>query len=168
MLRHPGTPESIGRGVATGFFTAFFIPFGIQMPAALALTFPMRAARLVALLSTWLSNPFTIPFLYPLQCYVGGCILRRPSSYPEVKHMLSGIISDPSLKSLATLGAELLTAFLVGGLLFGTVAALAGYYTTVPLVKRHRVIKMQRHQARAIRRMNHETQALNLQPLEKL
>ncbi len=128
LMRHPGSPEYVARGVAIGFFTAFFIPFSFQMPVALALSIQLRAARISSMLFTWITNPFTIPIFYPLQCYVGSKIIHVHLSYPHVKEQLTDIARTPSLKAVAALGSEVLLSFFVGGLLFGSIATKVSHY----------------------------------------
>ena len=96
VMKHSGTPEYIARGVAVGFFVAFFIPFSLQMMIALPVALLCRAAKLVALLCTWISNPVTIAFIYPLQCYVGSHLIRRPLSYAALQKLMDGIAHHPS------------------------------------------------------------------------
>lgn len=153
VMKHSGTPEYIARGVAIGFFIAFFIPFSFQMMVAFPLALLFRAARIVALLCTWVSNPLTFAFLYPLQCYVGSYLIQRPLSYAAVKNLLADIINNPSFGSFVALGKEVLASFLAGGLLFGTVAAVAGYYASFHIVIRHRKKKAHRRQILAACRM---------------
>lgn len=154
MARHRGSPESIGRGVAIGCFTAFFIPFFLQMPVAFILSVRLRAARIAAILFTWISNPFTIPFIYPLQCYIGGRLVGIQLTHPAIQSHISAISETPSIKLLATLGWELLISFLVGGLLFGSIAAVISYYVTLPWVRWERKKKAERRQHRLTRKMN--------------
>jgi uncharacterized protein (DUF2062 family) len=154
VVRHRGTPESIGRGVAIGCFTAFFIPFSLQMPVAFILSVRLHAARVAAILFTWVSNPLTIPFIYPLQCYIGGRIVGIPMTYSGVKEQISAIAETPSVKPLATLGSELLISFLVGGFLFGSIAAILGYYITVPWIRLKRKMREERQQRRKYSRIN--------------
>ena len=152
-MKHSGSPEYVARGVAIGFFIAFFIPVPFQMLTALPVALGLRAARFIALLSTWISNPLTIAFLYPLQCYVGSYLIQRPLSYAAVKELLGSIINEPSWNSFIMLGKEILTAFLVGGFLFGTIAAILGYHSAIHFIIRHRKKKAARQQLLAARRL---------------
>ncbi|MCF7849424.1 MAG: DUF2062 domain-containing protein [Kiritimatiellales bacterium] len=149
MLKHPGSPESVGRGVAVGLFSAFIIPFSLQMLVAFPLAVLVRGARVAALLSTWVSNPLTIPFIYPLQCLAGSYLIGKPLSYAAIRKMSGAIIETPSIGTLLSFGWELVLSFLVGGLIFGVLAAAAGYPATVMLVKRYRIKKTERREKRA-------------------
>lgn len=137
MLRRSNPPEYVARGIAIGLFTAFFIPFSVQMPTAFLISFWLRASRIAALLFTWITNPFSIPFIYPIQCYIGSKIIQQPLTYSYIKHHLAAIIETPSLKLIAELGTELVFSFLVGGLLFGSIAAIIGYHASLPWIRLH-------------------------------
>lgn len=149
LTRHPGTPESVGRGAAAGLFTAFIIPAG-HMLAAFPIAMLVRGTRSVAMLVTWVVNPLTIPVIYPAQCWLGSYITGRPLSYASIRRMVARIIADPSFETAGELGGELIISFFAGGVLFGTVAATSGYFCTTALVKRHRMRKT----AKKNRRMN--------------
>lgn len=148
MMRHKGTPESVGRGVAIGLFIAFFIPFSVQMLIAFPLALWLRAAKFPALLFTWVTNPLTIPFVYPLQCYVGSWLIGLPFTYEYIRKTLGGLFRDPSFSSVLGLGGEIALAFFAGGFVFGLIAAVAGYITSVRLVLAYRQNKEQRKEQR--------------------
>ncbi len=137
LMRHPGTPESIGRGVAAGFFTAFLLPGG-HMVAAFLLAILMRGARGTAVLATWIINPFTIPFIWPLQCWIGSFIIGRPLSHKLIEHLLWNAVHTPSMQTLGELSVELIESFFAGGALLGVIVAVLGYFGTIIVVRRHR------------------------------
>jgi uncharacterized protein (DUF2062 family) len=146
-MRHPGSPESVGRGVAAGLFSAFMTPVG-QMPLALLLALPLRGAKGAALLSTWITNPLNMPVIYSVQCYLGSFIIRNPLSYEEIKLLVLNALHNPSMETAWALGGELVACFLVGGVLFGLLSAILGYFLTTAMVRRYR--------ARRIRRKEHK------------
>ena len=138
MMRHPGTPESVGRGVAAGFFTAMLLPGG-HMVAAFLLAMLMRGARGTAVLATWITNPFTIPFIWPAQCYLGSFLIGQPLSHELIEHLLWNAVHTPSKETFMALGGELLASFFAGGAVIGAIIAVIGYFVTIVLVRRHRV-----------------------------
>ena len=146
LMRHPGTPESVGRGVAAGLFSAFIIPVGHMLPA-FPLAMLVRGARATAVLSTWIINPFTVPVLYPVQCYLGSFIIGDPLSYGLIKRLVLDAMTDPSLKTAGALSGELIASFLAGGLLLGTVLAIAGYFCTTVMVRRYRARRVRRKES---------------------
>jgi uncharacterized protein (DUF2062 family) len=137
LVRHPGTPESVGRGVAVGLFSAFIIPAG-HMLLAFSMAMAVRGARGAALLATWVVNPLTIPVIYPVQCYLGSFIIGDPLSYTLIKKLVSDVHHNPSMKTAGALSGELLASFFAGGLLFGVITAFVGYFCTTEMVRRYR------------------------------
>ena len=147
LMRNPGTPESVGRGVAAGLFAAFIVPAG-HMLLAFPLAMLVRGARGAALLSTWVVNPLTVSVIYPVQCYLGSFIIGDLLSYPEIKQLVLDAMTNPSLKTVGELGGELIVSFLVGGMLLGTLAAIPGYFCTIVMVQRYRAQRARRKATR--------------------
>ncbi len=137
LMRHPGTPESVGRGVAAGIFSAFIIPAG-HMLLAFLLAMLVRGARGAAVLSTWIVNPLTISVLYPVQCYLGSYLIGDPLSYTLIKRLVMDFVDNLSWETAWALGGELMASFLAGGLLLGSAFAVIGYFCTTEMVLRYR------------------------------
>jgi hypothetical protein len=137
MMRHPGTPESVGRGVAAGLFSAFIVPAG-HMLLAFPLAMLVRGARGAAVLSTWIINPLTVSVIYPVQCYLGSFIIGDPLSYTLIKRLVIDALTHPCLKTAGELGGELILSFFAGGVLLGALTAVPGYFVTTIMVRRHR------------------------------
>jgi uncharacterized protein (DUF2062 family) len=137
LMRHPGTPESVGRGVAVGFFSAFIVPAG-HMLLAFPLAMLVRGAQGSAVLSTWIINPLSMPVVYPVQCYLGSFIIGRPLSYALIKELVLDFHHNPSMQTIGALGGELTLSFFAGGLLLGSLMAVIGYFCTTEMVLRYR------------------------------
>jgi uncharacterized protein (DUF2062 family) len=152
LIRHPGTPESIGRGIAAGLFSAFMLPAG-HMFLAFLLAMLVRGARGAAMLATWITNPLTIPFIYPVQCYLGSLLLGNPLSYGLIKQRVLRALENPSAAQFRELGGELIAAFFTGGALLGITAALPGFFAATAMTRRHRARREQRR-ATAAERFN--------------
>ena len=148
LVRNPGTPESIGRGVSAGLFIAFAIPVG-HMAVAFPLAMLLRGARSAALLATWVVNPLTIPLIYPVQCYLGSFIIGNLLSFPEIKQPLLAFFTHPHWSTFCELGSELVVSFFAGGIVLGTLVAVLGYFCTTEMVRRYRTRQAQR---KALRR----------------
>ncbi|NOU36539.1 MAG: DUF2062 domain-containing protein [Kiritimatiellaceae bacterium] len=155
LMRHPGTPESVGRGVASGLFSAFITPIG-QMPLALLLALLFRGAKGSALLATWVTNPLNMPVVYPVQCYLGSFIIGNPLSYELIKRMVLDALHNPSMKTAWALGGELVACFLAGGILFGLLSAVPGYFLTTEMARRYRARRAGRKELRMNRRKTEE------------
>lgn len=69
------TRRSVPRGVALGLFCAFIVPVG-QIFLAAFLALPARANVPLAALSTFITNPFTLPFWLAVANEVGEVTLR--------------------------------------------------------------------------------------------
>lgn len=152
IMRHPGSPQRTGRGVAIGLFAAFIVPFMFHMAVALVLAFLLRGARFAAVVATWISNPLTFPVIYPVQCYVGGYLIGRPLSYETVCRVVGGMVKEPTWDAFAQMGLVFLVPFFAGGLLFGSIAAVAGYFLSIYLLTRFRARKESRRKLREQRR----------------
>lgn len=150
LMRHRGTPECVGRGVAAGLFSAFITPIG-QMPLALLLALPLRGAKGAAILSTWVTNPLNMPVVYSVQCYLGSFIIGDPLSYGLIKRLVVEALTHPSIETAGLLGGELVASFLAGGMLFGLLSAIPGYFLTTEMVRRYRARKIKRKEARISR-----------------
>jgi len=138
LIKHSGTPDYVGRGVIIGLFVAFAVPYSMQMLVAFPLAVFCHGNRFAALLSTWITNPLTIPLIYPVQCLVGSYLIGRPLSLIVIRQLMSDMIASPSLKVLMNFGEDLLFSFFAGGILFGALAAALGYPLTIIVVRKYR------------------------------
>lgn len=68
------TRKMVGRGVSIGIFIAM-IPMPFQMLAVLAITPFLRFNVPVALIMCWITNPFTMPFIYYIEYITGSFFL---------------------------------------------------------------------------------------------
>ena len=68
--------KMISRGVFIGLFWGF-IPMPFQMVAVIAMTPLFRFNVPIAIAMVWLSNPFTMPFMYYMEYLTGNFILGR-------------------------------------------------------------------------------------------
>lgn len=158
LVNQSGSPEYIARGVAVGLFISFLIPFGIQMVVAYALAAVVRAAKIPAVALTWISNNFTVPVIYPVQCYIGSYIIGHPLHYEYVKNTFLKFIKEASYKALFDLGADLTMSFFAGGALLGLLSGLSGYFAALWLVGRYRR-KRQIHKSGKYAISDHQTAA---------
>lgn len=149
ILRERGTPGFIARGWAAGLFVNFFIPCFFQVVTAIPLAFLVKGSRIAAVMATFISNNFTIPFLYPFQCYIGGYLICKPLQYEQIKTVLSTIITNPSYDSIYQLGMHLMLAFFAGGTLLGIISAIFGYFIARRLAAEY---QQKRHERRMLKR----------------
>ena len=69
------TRRSVPRGVALGLLVGILLPVA-QIIFAAILSFPVRANVPVAALTTFVTNPFTTPFIWAASYQVGAWLLR--------------------------------------------------------------------------------------------
>ena len=117
------TRRSVPRGVALGMFTGILIPMG-QIPASAVLALPLRANNPAAALTTFLTNPFTTPFLWAGAYWVGRKVLRLDAAVPgrPIAHQVHA-----NLDWLQWLYAEAGPSIIVGLLVITVVGAILGY-----------------------------------------
>lgn len=130
--------EFIARGWALGAFIGSVIPFGFQIYIALPLSFLFRCSKVGALTGTLITNPITIIFIYPAQCWAGGKLLGRDLSYSAVVNALDGVMKHQNWQSLMELSGDLIASFFVGGFLLAAMAVPSVYLTVLYLVKSYR------------------------------
>ena len=74
IMRQKDKPERIAAGSSLGMFLGLVTPPGTQMLLAIAIAPFLRCNVVAAMLFTWISNPLTIPFLYPLALNLGELV----------------------------------------------------------------------------------------------
>lgn len=138
LVKQHGTPESIARGVAVGLFVAFIVPIGPQMIIAWALAYLLKAKKIPAVAMTWVTNYLTVPFIYPIQCYIGSMIFGPKLSIRYVEQMFRDFFKNPSMESFWDLGEDIMVPFFVGGAIFAVISTVIGYFFSYGLILRHR------------------------------
>jgi uncharacterized protein (DUF2062 family) len=113
------TRRSVPRGVAVGLFVGIFalIP-GVQIIGAALMSLPFRANIPVAAAMTFLTNPFTTPFLLGASWFVGSSLglgghRAVPARDAELGEWLTWLFSDAAL---ATVSGLLLIAIAAGAI----------------------------------------------------
>lgn len=70
------SPEKLARGFAIGVFWGVLPTFGFAILFSLPTSILFKANRLTAILGTFVSNPFTVPFYLLWATEIGNFILR--------------------------------------------------------------------------------------------
>lgn len=121
------TRRSVPRGVALGTLVGIIIPFA-QILFAAILALPVRANVPVAALTTFITNPFTTPFVWVAAYEVGSFILRIDAlTYGRPIDTAVRTTDVGSMMQWVT-GAATITAF--GLVVLGVVLAAVGYIAT--------------------------------------
>jgi uncharacterized protein (DUF2062 family) len=119
------TRRSVPRGVAVGLWFGIFalIP-GIQIIGSALLSVPFRANIPLAAAMTFLTNPFTTPFLLGASYFVGrgiglGGEAGVPGRHATIGEWVGWLFSDAALATVS------------GLLVIATVSAAVGYFVSI-------------------------------------
>ena len=141
IVKERKSAEFIARGWALGVFVGSVIPFGIQIYIALPLSFLLKGSKIGALTGTLISNPLTILFLYPAQCWMGSRLLGKDISWDTISEALKGVLAHQDWSSLSQLSGHLVTSFFAGGLMLAAVATPLTYFFVLHLVRNYRRVR---------------------------
>lgn len=137
FLRIRSSPEAIARGIAAGLFAGSFPLLGIQSLIGITLAALVRGNKMVAVASTWISNPITFVPLFALNFHIGRWLLRLPTTTvlpPASTH----------LDQWMTMGLDVASAIMLGSVVVGTVLSIVGYYVGLVIAQRVRRAKAAR------------------------
>jgi uncharacterized protein (DUF2062 family) len=141
LIKQSGSPDFVARGVAIGFFTGLLIPFGGQMIIAVILSFIFKASKIPALACTWITNPWTIPFIYPFQCWLGAKLMGKTLSFSLIKDNFQSFLHEcangtfkSTLDAFLAMGSDIFIPFFVGGLFLGVIFGVASYFTAYGMI----------------------------------
>ena len=141
IVKERKSAEFIARGWALGVFIGSVIPFGVQIYIALPLSFLLKGSKIGAVTGTLISNPLTIFFLYPAQCWAGSRLLGKDLSWDAITEALKGVISHQDWSSLSQLSGHLVTSFFAGGLMLAAVTTPIAYFFVLNLVRNYRRVR---------------------------
>jgi uncharacterized protein len=140
FIRTSGSPHKVAFAVAIGFFIGCIIPMGIwgQTVIAIVLAVKFKTNPGIAYAATWISNPYSVVFAYPVFCFVGSRVIGSDLSFHYVKESFMQVIHNFSWEGLLTLGSHLALSFFVGAFIFGIVISILGYFITYLLFTTYR------------------------------
>ena len=142
MTREKLPPESVAAGWALGMFIGCSVPFGLQLVVSVPLAMMMRVSKLGATLGTFITNPLTILFIYPMQTYVVNRLLFRGTlSYSRIAGM------EWTWRSVRSLGGDVMASFFLGGLFLAIIMTPLTYFVVRGVVRRSRAAKAERAKA---------------------
>ncbi len=134
VMRQQGKPETVAGGVALGVLIGFITPPGIQTVMAIALAPLLRCNPVAAACAVWVSNPLTMPIIYPMGLSIGAWVTGLPivHSVPTDDERIWIFITD-----FRRYGRTII--MLLTGLSFmGAIASVISYYTSKLLVIQYR------------------------------
>ncbi len=107
--------RAIATGVAIGLFFGS-LPIAGQMLLSAIVAIVLKANLPIALVATWISNPFTMPLLYTANYYFGAWLLQRP--HIDLSHI------EWSFEGLMSLGGDILVPLFFGSIVVGVILAM--------------------------------------------
>lgn len=118
------TRRSVPRGVALGLVTGTLLPVA-HMPLAAALSLPLKANVPVAVGTTLLNNPVTVPILWVAAYRIGRWVLRLDATVPGAP--LTHEVVAANAGWAHWLMVEVGPATLLGLVIMATAFGIAGY-----------------------------------------
>ena len=143
LIRADGSPHAIALGVALGLFLGTAIPLG-QAVLAVLFAILFRANKIVAFAVTWVSNPYTTPFMYLGFCYVGSRVIGDPLSIKQIELMVKDIFTAFSFEKCWNAGFYIILSYIVGGAIIGGISAVIGYFVSRKMVVKYRKTRKER------------------------
>lgn len=140
IVRADGSPEYIARGWAIGMFIGCVIPMSCQLLISIPLSFALRGSKIGAALGTFITNPFSVLFIYPAQCWVGNKIIGGSLTWKATEKAAIGLVKL-DLSGFLHLGGDLIASFFIGGFLLAAICTPVTYFAVYGLVGRYRRIK---------------------------
>ncbi len=153
LHRLPDPPHRIARGIFAGIFVTFSPLFGFHFLYAATLAWVLRGNIVAALLATFVGNPLTFVPIGAMSLQTGYFLLgMHHGSADEVHRSLGGKFVDAGRDLKDNLWAvfadapvdwshlhlfydEVFFPYLIGGMLPGLIAGLAGYYLSLPVIQ---------------------------------
>jgi len=161
ILREQATPEFIARGWAIGMFYGCAIPFGFQLILSIPTAIMLKGSKIGATVGTFITNHFTIFFIYPAQCWAGNLVLKALGHdvvsveviVSELKRVGSlSPISGEFWSALGQLGGGVMASFFIGGALLALVCTPLTYWGVLRTVQSRRARAERRKQERRAKR----------------
>lgn len=136
VLRQKDRPDRIAAGASLGMLIGMVAPPGTQMICVAAVSPFLRCNLVAGLVFTWVTNPVTIPILYPLALNLGEFItgLTVRDTIPTDDERFWAYMTNFRMHGRA------IVLLFVGLLTLGGLLSLSTYYTV-----RYSVTRYQRH-----------------------
>jgi uncharacterized protein (DUF2062 family) len=137
LVRSKGSVHSVAMGIALGIFMSVAIPIG-QIFIVIPLAFLFKAHRGMAILFTFLSNPYTTPVLYPAACLIGAKVVGISLNFSQIQLSVQKVFTSFGFHELSEIGWNFFISFMVGGPILGIVMAVPGYVISTRIISAYR------------------------------
>jgi len=118
-------------GMAFGIFLGLMPIVPFQMASALALALLFKASKIMAAAGTWISNPLTIYPIYKYCYQIGSFMLSFDHSTKLFEPIAKALDAGEPLKVVKIIlsgGGQVVSAFLLGGMVLGIICAVPSYF----------------------------------------
>lgn len=131
ILSLEDSPHSIAKGTAIGMFLGLTPTVGIQMGLVMLVSLFVRFNRKAALITVYISNPFTMIPMYWANYKVGTLFFGETVSREDFEELLTYRGFDEWLQAIHAVFVEVGMPLLFGSLIVATVGGLVTY----PLIR---------------------------------
>lgn len=175
LRRLPDPADRIARGIAAGVFTSFTPLFGFHFLTAALIAWILRGNILAAVLSTFVGNPITFPFIAGIALKLGNRFLGLPPrdtklSYVvdafsrathDIWHNFLSIFTHQTAEwgGLALFFDRVFLPYLVGGILPGLGAAMIAFGLSRPVITAYQKRRVKQLRKRYEKRMAERAKA---------
>lgn len=132
FIRLRGDPHELALGMALGIFAGSMPILPLQTAMAVLLALIFRGSKIAAALGTWISNPLNWYFLYLYSYKIGAGILQIDRTNGVFASVMASVNNQEDgwiiAGKIVDAGGHMVTAFLLGGLVLGSIAALPSYF----------------------------------------
>ena len=153
LHRLPDAPHRIARGVFCGIVVSFSPLFGLHFVLAAILARLVRGNIVAAILATFVGNPITFVPIGAISLKLGYFLLGLDDAAVVASHrsMAGKFVdawadlhdnvyaiftgADTNWHALRVFYSEVFFPYLIGGIIPGIIAGIAGYYIILPLIK---------------------------------
>ena len=154
ITNEKATPEYVARGWAIGMFFGCFIPFGLQLICSVPTSFLLRGSKIGATLGTLITNPVTILFIYPAQCWVGSRIIGKNLSYETISNNMDQVINHTgpwyeAYSVLVAQGMDIVLSFFAGGALLSLIMTPLTYFVILSMIRNYIKMKALRREQKS-------------------
>lgn len=149
MVREKMPVNRIASGWAIGMFYGCVIPFGFQLILSIPTAVFFKASKIGASVGTLITNPITIWFIYPIQCYIANRLIGGNLTYEAITEAMKKVIEAGDYSTLLSLGGELVVSFFLGGFILAAICVPLTYFGVRALVSQYRLAKEKRRNLKA-------------------
>ena len=128
LILIPDTPRRVAMGLGVGVFIGFLPIIPFQTVAAITLAWAFRGSLVAGAAGTWVTNPATVPVLYPVFFYIG----RWLTPFGHNAQLPDGF----DIKDLASFGGDVIMASLAGGVVLGLIFGPIVYFIALKYIDR--------------------------------